>query len=111
SKSENDVLLSGETSILYYTEYITSRVLSVIIPVLLLIIALLLFFYLKSIVAMLYLLATVLLSYFSALGVGWLVLHHFFGVAEIQGHIPRYAFVFLVVLGDDYNIFLVSSSG
>src|SRR5690625_4234700 len=109
SNAENDVWLSGETATLYDTEEITSRDQSVIIPVLLLIIALLLFVYLKSIVAMLYLLATVLLSYFSALGVGWIVLHHFFGVAEIQGLIPLYAFVFLVVLGEDYNIFLVSS--
>lgn len=109
SNAENDVWLSGETATLYDTEEITSRDQSVIIPVLLLIIALLLFVYLKSIVAMIYLLATVLLSYFSALGVGWIVLHHFFGVAEIQGLIPLYAFVFLVVLGEDYNIFLVSS--
>src|SRR5699024_10131893 len=61
SNAENDVWLSGETATLYDTEEITSRDQSVIIPVLLLIIALLLFVYLKSIVAMLYLLATVLL--------------------------------------------------
>src|SRR5699024_11306061 len=48
-------------------------------------------------------------SYFSALGLGWVVLHHFMDVPEIQGLIPLYAFVFLVALGEDYNIFLVSS--
>ena len=109
SNVEEAVWLSGETATLYDTEEITSRDQALIIPVLLVIIALLLFVYLKSIVAMTYLLATVLLSYFSALGIGWLVLHHLFGVAEIQGLIPLYAFVFLVVLGEDYNIFLVSS--
>lgn len=109
SNAKNDVWLSGETATLYDTEKITSRDQSVITPVLLLIIAVLLFVYLKSIVAMLYLLATVLLSYLSALGLGWIVLHHFLGVAEIQGLIPLYAFVFLVVLGEDYNIFLASS--
>ncbi len=103
------VWIGGETATLYDTEEITSRDQAIIIPVLLVIIAVLLFVYLKSIVAMLYLLATVLLSYFSALGLGWIVLHHIFGVAEIQGLIPLYAFVFLVVLGEDYNIFLVSS--
>lgn len=107
--AEPDVWLGGETASLYDTEEITSRDQAVIIPVLLVIIAILLFVYLKSIIAMLYLLATVLLSYFSALGLGWIVLHHFFGVAEIQGLIPLYAFVFLVVLGEDYNIFLASS--
>src|SRR5699024_1989872 len=56
-----------------------------------------------------YLLGTVVFSYLSALGLGWIVLHYGFGVEEIQGLIPLYAFVFLVVLGEDYNIFLVSS--
>lgn len=109
SNAENNVWLSGETATLYDTEEITSRDQAVIIPVLLVIIAVLLVAYLKSIVAMTYLLATVLLSYLSALGLGWIVLHHVFGVVEIQGLIPLYAFVFLVVLGEDYNIFLVSS--
>ncbi|AOV07757.1 hypothetical protein BI350_09590 [Sporosarcina ureilytica] len=62
-----------------------SRDQSIIIPVLLVIIAVLLFVYLKSIVATAYLLATVLLSYFSALGLGWIVLHHFFGVRKSKG--------------------------
>jgi len=108
-RTDESVWLGGETATLYDTEEITSRDQAVIIPVLLTVIAILLVVYLKSIVAMLYLLATVLLSYLSALGLGWIVLHHFFGVAEIQGLIPLYAFVFLVVLGEDYNIFLVSS--
>ncbi|MDS9471171.1 MMPL family transporter [Sporosarcina pasteurii] len=107
--AEEAVWIGGETATLYDTDEITSRDQSIIIPVLLVIIAVLLFVYLKSIVATAYLLATVLLSYFSALGLGWIVLHHFFGFTEIQGLIPLYAFVFLVVLGEDYNIFLVSS--
>ena len=106
---EGNVWIGGETATLYDTEEITSRDQAVIIPVLLLVIAILLVVYLKSIVAMVYLLATVLLSYLSALGLGWIVLHYLFGVSEIQGLIPLYAFVFLVVLGEDYNIFLVSS--
>src|SRR5699024_4518686 len=73
------------------------------------IIATLLLIYLRSIVAMTYLLGTVLLSYFSALGLGWIVLHHFMAVPVIQGLIPLYAFVFLLVLGEGYNIFLVYS--
>lgn len=107
--AEEAVWIGGETATLYDTDEITCRDQSIIIPVLLVIIAVLLFVYLKSIVATAYLLATVLLSYFSALGLGWIVLHHFFGFTEIQGLIPLYAFVFLVVLGEDYNIFLVSS--
>ncbi|OZU87340.1 hypothetical protein CIL03_17270 [Virgibacillus indicus] len=109
SNAESSVWIGGETATLYDTEEITSRDQALIIPVLLVIIGILLIVYLQSIVAMVYLLATVLLSYLSALGLGWIVLHHFFDVAEIQGLIPLYAFVFLVALGEDYNIFLVSS--
>lgn len=108
-EAEQSIWLAGETATLYDTDQVTNRDQAIIIPVLLLVIAILLFVYLKSIVATVYLLATVLLSYFSALGLGWIVLHYGFGVEEIQGLIPLYAFVFLVVLGEDYNIFLVSS--
>src|SRR5699024_4632346 len=106
---DQSIWLTGETATLYDTDKITNRDQNIIIPVLLIVIAVLLFVYLKSIVATTYLLATVLLSYLSALGLGWIVLHYIFGVQEIQGLIPLYAFVFLVVLGEDYNIFLVSS--
>lgn len=106
---ENDsVWLTGETATLFDTDQITNRDQNIIIPVLLIVIAILLFVYLKSVIATIYLLVTVLLSYFSALGLGWVFLHYGFGVQEIQGLIPLYAFVFLVVLGEDYNIFLVS---
>src|SRR5699024_4781383 len=77
---EENVWIGGETATLYDTEEITSRDQAVIIPVLLLVIAILLVVYLKSIVAKVYLLATVLLSYLSALGLGWIVLHYLFGV-------------------------------
>lgn len=107
--AEDNVWIGGETATLYDTEEITNRDQSLIMPVLLLVIAVLLVVYLRSIVAMVYLLATVLLSYLSALGLGWILLHHVFDVPEIQGLIPLYAFVFLVALGEDYNIFLVSS--
>ncbi|MUV36623.1 putative membrane protein [Lentibacillus sp. JNUCC-1] len=106
---EDVVWVGGETATLYETEEITSRDQDIIIPIVLLIIGALLFVYLRSLVATLYLLATVVLSYGSALGIGWLVLHYIFGVSAIQGLIPLYSFVFLVALGVDYNIFLVSN--
>lgn len=65
--------------------------------------------YLRSLTAALYLIATVMLSYLSALGLGWLVLHHILGMYAIQGTILLYSFVFLVALGEDYNIFVISS--
>ncbi|MEY9092743.1 MMPL family transporter [Paenibacillus sp. RC84] len=102
------VRVSGQTAEQYDTENVTSKDTKVVIPIVIGIIALLLLVYLRSLVAMVYLMATVLLSYFSALGAGWLILHTFFGTEAIQGLIPLYAFVFLVALGEDYNIFMVS---
>ncbi|MBA9084837.1 RND superfamily putative drug exporter [Fontibacillus solani] len=109
SSPENKVWISGQTATQYDTEMTDSRDTKVIIPIVIGLIGLLLLVYLRSIVAMIYLILTVVLSYFSALGLGWIVIHDFMGAAAIQGLIPVYAFVFLVALGEDYNIFLISS--
>ncbi|WP_430791472.1 MMPL family transporter [Virgibacillus flavescens] len=107
--ADENVWLGGETAGLYDTEQVTSRDQNLIIPVVLVIIAALLLAYLRSIVAMIYLLLTVVLSYFSALGLGWILIHYGMDAPAMQGLIPLYAFVFLVALGEDYNIFMVSS--
>lgn len=103
------VWIGGQTAEQYDTRQTTSDDAKLIIPFILILIALLLLVYLRSIVAMLFLIATVVLSYCSALGLGWIVLHYFFGADAIQGLIPLYSFVFIVALGEDYNIFMVSS--
>ncbi|MEH7513380.1 MMPL family transporter [Gottfriedia acidiceleris] len=100
--------ISGETVTNLDTKNITERDESIIIPVMIGLIALLLLSYLRSFTAMIYLILTVILSYLSALGAGWLILHYGFGANAIQGSIPLYSFVFLVALGEDYNIFMVS---
>lgn len=102
------VWIGGETATQYDTKRTIERDESVIMPIMIAIIALLLLVYLRSITAAVYLIFTVVLSYFAALGAGWLVLHYFFGADAIQGTIPLYSFVFLVALGEDYNIFMVS---
>lgn len=107
--TNNHYWIGGQTSDLYDTKQVTSRDEHIIVPVVIVIIALLLLLYLRSIVAMVYLMLTILLSYFAALGLGWFVLHDLMGMSAIQGLIPLYAFVFLVALGEDYNIFMISS--
>lgn len=106
--AENHIWIGGETASQYDTQQITVRDETVIMPTMIALIALLLFIYLRSITATVYLLATVVISYFGALGAGWLILHHVMGAEAISGAIPLYAFVFLVALGEDYNIFMVS---
>lgn len=103
------VWVGGETATQYDTKTVVERDTKIVIPVVISVIAILLLIYLRSIVATVYLIATVLLSYFSALGAGWLILHYFMDTSAIQGLIPLYAFVFLVALGEDYNIFMISS--
>ncbi|MBW8348846.1 MMPL family transporter [Bacillus sp. IITD106] len=52
--------------------------------------------------------STILLSYFSTLGFGWWIFHHWMGFDAISYRLPVYTFVFMVALGIDYNIMLVS---
>lgn len=106
--ADQQVWIGGETASQYDTQQITERDESVIMPTMIALIAILLFIYLRSVTATVYLLATVIISYFGALGAGWLILHHLMGAEAISGAIPLYAFVFLVALGEDYNIFMIS---
>ncbi|GAC1520271.1 MAG: MMPL family transporter [Marmoricola sp.] len=73
----------------------------------LLIVLLILMLTLKSLVAPLYLLASVILSYAAALGLTTLVWQHLLG-QYIEFNVPIIAFVLLVAVGADYNILLMS---
>lgn len=55
-----------------------------------------------------YMMGTILLSYTAALGLGIFLVDLFFGIDAISTRVPVYAFIFLVALGIDYNIILVS---
>jgi RND superfamily putative drug exporter len=63
---------------------------------------------LRAMVAPLILLATVVLSFVAALGVSALAFDHVFGFAGADTSFPLFVFVFLVALGIDYNIFLMT---
>jgi RND superfamily putative drug exporter len=63
---------------------------------------------LKSLIAPLYLLATVLLSYGATLGIVTWIFQGIMGQAGVSFTIPIVLFVLLVALGSDYNIFLMS---
>jgi putative drug exporter of the RND superfamily len=60
------------------------------------------------VVAPLALIATVVLSFGTALGLSALAFKHLFGFAGADTAMPLFAFVFLVALGIDYNIFLMT---
>ncbi len=81
---------------------------SLIIPIVLVVILLILMALLRSIVAPVILIGTVIVSFGAALGVSALVFDGILGFSGADPAVPLYGFVFLVALGVDYNIFLMS---
>jgi putative drug exporter of the RND superfamily len=79
-----------------------------IIPIVSVLIAILLAIVLRSLVAPLYLVASILLSYLAALGLVGLVFVHLGGQDGINFLLPFLMFVFLMALGSDYNILIMS---
>jgi RND superfamily putative drug exporter len=78
-----------------------------IIAVTLLVVLLTLIVLLRAIVAPLYLVASVVVSYLSAVGIGALVFQFILG-QQLHWSVPPLAFVVLVAVGADYNMLLVS---
>ena len=86
----------------------SERDLLVIAPLVLGVILIVLIVLLRALVAPLYLLATVVLSYLGTLGLSLLAFDVIFGRDGVDTLLPILAFIFLVALGVDYNIFLMS---
>jgi putative drug exporter of the RND superfamily len=101
-------LVGGTTSVYYDTHQATRHDQMTIIPVILILIAIILGLLLRSILASLLLLVTVVLSFLATLGASSIVFHHIFHFAGEDSSFPLFAFVFLVALGIDYNIFLMT---
>ncbi len=81
---------------------------NLVVPIVLVVVLVILGLVLRALVAPLLLTATVVLSFAAALGVSALVFDHLFGFAGADPSFPLWAFVFLVALGVDYNIFLMT---
>jgi RND superfamily putative drug exporter len=109
AKEADSTALVGGTSAVYFdVRTANDRDNKTIIPIILLVITLILGVLLRSIVSAIVLLGTVVLSYFATLGVCALVFNHIFGFAGGDNSFPLFAFIFLVALGIDYNIFLMT---
>jgi len=103
-----EILVGGSTAIAFDTDVSANRDNRTIIPIVLFIITIILGFLLRSIFAAALLLGTVVLSFFATLGVCQLVFEHIFGFKGADTSFPLFAFIFLVALGIDYNIFLMT---
>jgi RND superfamily putative drug exporter len=81
---------------------------NLVVPLVLLVVLVVLGLVLRAVIAPLLLVATVVLSFAAALGVSALVFEYVFGFAGADPAFPLWTFVFLVALGTDYNIFLMT---
>ncbi|MFJ7267463.1 MMPL family transporter [Streptomyces sp. NPDC099050] len=103
-----DAQVGGSSAVMLDTQTAAARDSKVIIPIVLVVVLLILMLLLRSVVAPILLMATVVLSFGAAIGVSSLVFNHVFGFAGAEASFPLLTFVFLVALGIDYNIFLVT---
>ncbi|HMS61386.1 MAG TPA: MMPL family transporter [Solirubrobacteraceae bacterium] len=104
----DDVLVGGTTAIERDLRAASERDNRVIIPLVLLVVFLVLIVLLRAIAAPILLMTTVVLSFAAALGVSYVVYDVLFDFPGSDPSLPLFAFVFLVALGIDYNIFLMA---
>jgi putative drug exporter of the RND superfamily len=103
-----DAKVGGQTAIQLDVQSASRHDRSLIIPIVLVVIFIVLSLLLRALVAPLLLIATVVLSFGATMGVSALVFNHLFDFPGADPAIPLFGFIFLVALGIDYNIFLMT---
>jgi putative drug exporter of the RND superfamily len=101
-------LLGGLTAETYDSREAQAADAALIAPLTLVVILLIVMALVRAVVAPLYLVGTVVLSFAFALGASSLIFTHVLGQPDSDPGLPLFAFIFLVALGVDYNIFLIS---
>ncbi|MCK6211166.1 MMPL family transporter [Georgenia sp. EYE_87] len=105
---EPDALVGGAAAERLDTQQTSARDLRTIIPVVLIAIFVMLALLLRAVVAPLVLLAANLLSFGATMGLAAVVFNHVLDLPGADATVPLYGFVFLVALGIDYSIFLMT---
>ncbi|MFI2712504.1 MMPL family transporter [Micromonospora sp. NPDC018662] len=101
-------LVGGTVAATYDSAEANTRDLRLILPIILLLVGAVLVLLLRGLLAPLLLVLTVIASFFASLGAAWLLFDHVLGFPALDSGVLLLAFVFLVALGVDYNIFLVT---
>jgi RND superfamily putative drug exporter len=104
----DQALVGGGTAVEYDIREANKSDVRLIVPLVILVVFLILVALLRALAAPLLLIGTVLVSFFAALGFGVLVSDWVFDFPGTDPSLPLFAFVFLVALGIDYNIFLMA---
>ncbi|HEV2253954.1 MAG TPA: MMPL family transporter, partial [Streptosporangiaceae bacterium] len=100
--------VTGQAAFTYDVAQLSDSDLRTVIPIAIAVIAVLLAVVMRSLIAPLYLIASVVLSYFSALGLTVLVFVKAAGQPGLTFILPFLLFMFLLALGEDYNILVMS---
>jgi RND superfamily putative drug exporter len=103
-----DAKVGGSSAVNLDMQRATRHDRNLVVPLVLAVVLVILGLVLRAIVAPLLLVTTVVLSFAAALGVSALAFDHLFGFAGSDPSFPLWTFVFLVALGTDYNIFLMT---
>ncbi|MBM7619742.1 RND superfamily putative drug exporter [Bacillus tianshenii] len=105
---EGNLYFAGETASLVDDRSVNNRDVIVIVILETVLIFAMLIVLTKSIKMPIYMMGTILVSFLAALGLGMFLSDLFFDIDTISNRVPLYSFVFLVALGIDYNIMLIS---
>jgi RND superfamily putative drug exporter len=103
-----DALVGGNTAVNLDVQRAAAHDRNLIIPIILAVVFVILGLLLRALVAPIMLIATVVLSFAAALGISALFFNHVFNFGGADTSFPLFVFVFLVALGIDYNIFLMT---
>ncbi|WP_416906169.1 MMPL family transporter [Micromonospora echinospora] len=101
-------LVGGTVAATYDSDQADSKDQRLILPIILLLVLGVLVVLLRGLLAPVLLVLTVVASFFASLGAAWLLFDHVLGFPALDSGVLLLAFVFLVALGVDYNIFLVT---
>ena len=108
TNADPDALVGGAVATNLDARDAAIRDLKIISPLILAVVLVVLIALLRALVAPIILILTVVLSFFAALGAGSFAFSYIFDYPGLDYQVPLFSFLFLVALGVDYNIFLVS---
>ncbi|HLR69154.1 MMPL family transporter [Virgibacillus alimentarius] len=108
SAEDYDLHFAGQTAEQLDVKQMNQRDMIFLFSFVVVLLTIVLGFQTKSILMPVLMMGTILLSYVATLGFGWWIFEHLFGYDAISYRLPVYTFVFMVALGIDYNIMLVS---
>src|SRR5699024_8074813 len=108
SAGDEQLHFSGQTAEQLDVKEMNQRDMILLFTLVTVLLTIVLGFQTRSVLMPILMMGTIILSYVASLGFGWFIFENLFGYDAISYRLPVYTFVFMVALGIDYNIMLVS---